>query len=464
MIRNWMGQNTEETFYNLADEYGLLIWNDFWDSTQNYNLEPDDSALFLANARDTITRFRNHPSIAVWCGRNEGVPSPAINQGLAQLIDELDGTRYYSASSNRVNLHDSGPYRAQEPESYFTTLALGFAVEIGLPSPPTLEAFQSFLPVEDQWPISDAWAYHDWHQSGNGDVAPFMNSMLEEFGAPTSLADFDRKAQMLTYEAHRAAFEGFNAHLWSPNGGRLLWMTQPAWPSTVWQIFSHDYDTAGAFYGTKKASEPIHVQMNLPDHTIAVVNNSIAPLNRAVVHAQVFDTASKLLFARDSTIDAAANAVSTAMPLDLSPATAGNQVALVHLTLDDAAGKRLSTNFYWVASSKPALRHLDDLAPATLSTEITALPADADRHLRVTLRNTGASTVIAIKLTLLNATDGSRILPAFYDDNYLSLIPGEERTVAIAYPASAPAAIKVGLRGWNMPTGQITPATRSSER
>ena len=89
----------------------MLIWNDFWDSTQDWNLEPDDSELFLANAKDTISRYRNHPSIAVWCGRNEGVPPPAINVGLNKLITQLDGTRYYSADSNKINLHDSGPYK-----------------------------------------------------------------------------------------------------------------------------------------------------------------------------------------------------------------------------------------------------------------------------------------------------------------------------------------------------------------
>ncbi len=456
MIRNWMGQDTEESFYDLADEYGLLIWNDFWDSTQNYNLEPDDSALFLANARDTIVRFRNHPSIAVWCGRNEGVPAPAINQGLARLITEEDGTRYYSASSNRVNLHDSGPYKAQEPEDYFTKLALGFAVEIGLPSPPTMEAFQGFLPVEDQWPISDAWAYHDWHQGGNGDVAPFMSTMTEEFGAPTSLADFDRKAQMLTYEAHRAVFEGFNAHLWSPNSGRLLWMTQPAWPSTVWQIFSHDYDTAGAFYGVKKASEAVHVQMNLPDHTIAVVNNTASPLQQVAVHARVYDVHSTLLLARDATMAAAANSVSTALPLDLSTALAGDQVALVTLTLDDSAGETLSRNMYWLAAHKVGMRHLDELGPATISATVSAVPGNGERQLRATLRNTGGAAALAIKLTLEHASDGSRVLPAYLEDNYLSLMPGEERSVAIAYPSAAGSDVQMTVRGWNVAAQTVT--------
>ncbi len=113
IIRNWVGQSTEETFYELADEYGMMVWNDFWESTENYNIEAQDPALFLANAADTIQRFRNHPSIVVWCGRNEGVPQPIINEGLDALVRTLDGTRYYSPSSNALNLQGSGPYRYQ---------------------------------------------------------------------------------------------------------------------------------------------------------------------------------------------------------------------------------------------------------------------------------------------------------------------------------------------------------------
>jgi beta-galactosidase/beta-glucuronidase len=230
IIRNWVGQNTEEVFYDLADEYGLLIWNDFWESTQNYNIEAQDPALFLENARDTILRFEIiHP--LAWCGRNEGVPQPIINDGLTELVRTLDGTRYYSPSSNQVNLQNSGPYKYMDPVLYFTTLNHGFSVETGTPSLSTLESFKAWIPKEDQWPISDTWAYHDWHQSGNGDMGPFMAEVQARFGAPTSLEDFERKAQMMNYVDHLAIFEGMNAHLWAPNSGRMLWMTQPAWPA-----------------------------------------------------------------------------------------------------------------------------------------------------------------------------------------------------------------------------------------
>jgi hypothetical protein len=116
IIRNWLGQNTEEVFFDLADEYGLLVLNDFWESTQDFQVEIQDPQLFLDNARDVIRRYRNHPSIAVWFGRNEGVPQPVLNEGLADLVAQLDGTRYYTGSSNRINLQDSGPYNYRPPE------------------------------------------------------------------------------------------------------------------------------------------------------------------------------------------------------------------------------------------------------------------------------------------------------------------------------------------------------------
>jgi hypothetical protein len=460
MIRNWMGQNTEDIFFDLADEYGLLVWNDFWDSTQDYNLEPDDSALFLRNAHDTIARTQNHPSIAIWCGRNEGVPSPTIDHGLEDLITQLDGTRFYSASSNRVNLHDSGPYKYQEPEEYFTSLALGFAVEIGLPSPPTLEAFQSFLPKEDQWPISDDWAYHDWHQGGNGDTAPFMQAMNEQFGPPSDLADFDRKAQMLNYVGHRAVFEGFNAHLWGPNSGRMLWMTQPAWPSTQWQIFSHDYDTHASYFGTMKASEIVHVQMNLPDHKIVVVNNTTAPPSQMTVNARVFDLNSTLLFERNATLNAAPNAVTDALALDLRDSLVKSPVVFVKLILSDANGKSISENFYWVSATKPDLRKLNDLASVHLQATATVTTVASEQHVLVTLTNPAQTTALATKLTLLNGQNGPRILPAFYSDNYVSILPGEKRILEIIYPISASSAKPVvALRGWNVANAIIEAAT-----
>jgi len=450
MIRNWVGQDTEEVFYELADEYGMLIWNDFWETTQNYNIEAEDPALFLANARDVILRYRNHPSIAAWCGRNEGVPQPIINQGLADLVNSLDGTRYYSPSSNQINLQNSGPYKYMNPKLYFTSLNHGFSVETGTPSMSTLESFRSSMPKEDQWPIDDVWAYHDWHHSGNGDVAPFMAEMQAEFGAPTSLEDFERKAQMLNYVDHRAIFEGMNAHLWAPNSGRMLWMTQPAWPSTMWQIFSHDYDTQASYYGVKIACEPVHVQLDPSNGEVDVVNTSTASVTGLSVDASVYSLGNKLLFHHAEPKDAAADSLTSGFRLDLTQLLSSD-VILVKLELRGATGQLMSQNLYWLAADSASYRQLTRLAPADMTVNANSVHSGDTVRVHVQLHNSGSTVALENKLTLVNAGDGSRILPAYFSDNYVSLLPGESREIEIEYPSSArkgPAA--VGLRGWNL--------------
>ncbi len=461
IIRNWVGQNTEQVFYDLADEYGLMVWNDFWESTQNYNVEAQDPDLFLKNARDTILRFRNHPSIVMWCGRNEGVPQPIINEGLAELVRSFDGTRYYSPSSNEINLQHSGPYKYMDPVLYYTTLNHGFSVETGTPSFSTLESFRAWIPKEDQWPVSDAWAYHDWHQSGNGDMAPFMAEMQAEFGAPASLEDFELKAQMLDYVDHRAIFEGMNAHLWAPNSGRMLWMTQPAWPSNVWQILSSDYDTQSSFYGVKKACEPVHVQLDLSDYNVAVVNTTNDPRPGLSIIANVYSLDNKLLLHHEEKKNAGVDATTDAFKLELAPLLTPDGVVLVKLELRSSSGETVSENLYWLAARSASYRSLNRLPSASMVMAAKSARAGDTIHLQIELRNTGAVVSLANKLTLLSATDGSRILPAYYSDNYVSLLPGESRKIEIEYPVTPGiGAAQLAIRGWNT-VKQIVPVETS---
>ena len=460
IIRNWVGQNTEETFYDLADEYGMLIWNDFWESTQNYNTEAEDPALFLLNASDTIKRFRNHPSIAIWCGRNEGVPQPIINQGLDNLVRALDGTRYYSPSSNQVNLQDSGPYSYKNPALYYSLLNRGFSVETGTPSMSTLESFQSTIAKEDQWPIGDAWAYHDWHQSGNGDVGSFMAEVQAEFGAPTGLEDFERKAQMLNYVNHRAIFEGMNANLWAPNSGRMLWMTQPAWPSTMWQILSSDYDTQASFYGVKKACEPVHVQLNLATHQVDVINTTTMARAGMTVSAKVFSLANALLFETKEQKDVGADAAVNSLKLDLAPYLAQGMV-LVELQLQEAGGKSLSHNLYWLGAKSSSYRQLTRLGPSDLKVMANSSTSGNMVKVSVQITNAGAVASLQNKLTLISVKNKDRILPAYYSDNYVSLLPGQVQNIEIEYPVDeARGSAEIALRGWNTPSQTIAVAAQ----
>jgi hypothetical protein len=454
-VRNWLGQNTQEVFYDLADEYGLLVLNDFWASTQDFQVEPQDPALFLANARDVIERYRNHPSIALWFGRNEGVPQPILNEGLADLVATLDGTRYFNGSSNSVNLQGSGPYNYRPPEQYFTELAQGFSVEVGTPSLSTLESLRASIPEADRWPPSDTLAYHDWHFGGNGDVATFMKSLAAQYGAADSLEDFERKAQMMNYVTYRALFEGFNAGLWTRNSGRLLWMTHPSWPSNTWQIYSSDYDTHAAYYGVKKASEPLHVQMNLPDFRLVVVNTTRHSHADLQLRSRVLALDNRVLEDRTLPVTAGANAVTTLDALELTRHLVAEDIALVTLALIDKGGRVLSENLYWQGRNEESHRRLHSLGRQPVSVQVRSAQEQGERSITAQLTNRGTRAALAAKLTMLDDKN-ERVLPAFYSDNYISLLPGESRSVTIRCPASGARCQRIGLRGWNVEPASIT--------
>lgn len=456
IIRNWMGNSNQPDFFDLADENGMMIMNDFWQSTQNFQVEPQDPALFLANARDTIARYRTHPSIIMWFGRNEGVPYPLLNEGLDKLVFELDGTRWFTGSSNVVNLQGSGPYNYRPPVGYFTDLATGFSVETGTPSLATLESIEATVPEPDRWPISDTLAYHDWHFGGNGDVKTYMATLDQRFGAGTSLADFERKSQLMNIETYKAMFEGMQAHLWTKNTGRMLWMTHPAWPSNHWQIYSWDYDTHGAYYGVKAASEPLHIQMNLPDNSVAVVNTTQMPVAGLVATTRITALDGATLWTREDRLDAGANVVTTLAPVPLGDLFGAHPMVLVEQHLTKADGTLASRNVYWRGKDDAAYRALTAMPQVDL--EVGMAPAAAragHRAVTVTLRNPASTPALAAKLTLVDAA-GARILPAFYSDNYVSLLGGQSTQVTIEWPErtpegkQTPTAAKVRLRGWNV--------------
>ena len=442
MVRNWTGESTEENFYELCDEYGMLVWNDFWLSTEGYNLNVNDNELFMANATEVVKRFRNHPSIAVWCPRNEGYAPAQIEPQLQSLIANEDGTRMYQPNSRYLNLRPSGPWNyLTNPSQYYTKIAEGFSTELGTPSVPTAATIRSFMPIEDQWPIGDTWYYHDLHDGQK----EYLKAIETKYGKSENLDDFCKKAQLVNFDSHRAMFESWNSKMWDKASGIILWMSHPAWPSTVWQTYSWDYETFGSFFGAKKACEPVHIQMNLNDNKVVAINTTLKNYRGLSVQLEIFDLNGNKLFNNSIQTDLSANQHTecfTAKLPDQLPS-----VYLVRLNL--AQGNNvLSRNEYWKSNnSNQTFSEFNKLTDLRLQAKVIK---QQKGKISFMVNNPSKAPSIGLKFNLRNPVNGKIILPANFSDGYFTLLPGEKRVLVVDWNISNFNDPEIIVEGYNV--------------
>ncbi|NYF50310.1 glycoside hydrolase family 2 protein [Tunturiibacter gelidoferens] len=450
MIRNWVGQSTSEDFYELCDKYGILVWDEFFQPNPSDGPDPDDFDTYMANVRDKILRFRNHAAIVLWCARNEGYPPKKIDDALRVLMTELEPTRLYQANSadgRGVNSH--GPYHWRTPREFYV-YDEAFKTEIGSVSVPTLESIHGMMPEKDWETINDDWAEHDFAKgAADGDKYPAM--IADRYGKVANLADFVRKSQLANYEAFRAMYEGRNAKLFHPTTGVITWMSNPAQPSFVWQIYHHDLEPNSALFAVKKAAEPVHIQLNESNGEVQVINNLNTTLEGAHAHLAIYNLNGAVKYEHDFDVTASPSLATTlgsvAWPADLST------VHFVKLELRDAAGKLVSDNFYWRAlpEHQDDLKALDSLSTIALDAKVSRSDADGRSLITVTLHNPDKEVALMTHLQLRRKRSGERVLPVYYSDNYVSLLPNESKTITIE---AATADLKgegalVVVDGWN---------------
>ncbi|MDR2425540.1 MAG: glycoside hydrolase family 2 [Prevotellaceae bacterium] len=425
LVRNWTGESTEEVFYDLCDEYGMLVWNDFWITTDD-TVEPNDQPLFLRNATDVVRRFRNHPSIAVWCPRNEGFAPQGLAKPLTEMLAREDPTRHYHGQSCKLNMPSSGPWEYfEDPSLYFTRQARGFNSEMGTYAIPTAATIRKFIAPDDLWPISDAWAYHDLHHTTQN-FKGFM-ATVGRYGEASSMDDFARKAQFVTYDAWRSMLEAWNSRMWNNTSGLILWMSHPAWYSMIWQTYTYDYETPGSYFGSKKACEPLHIQMNLPDKAVAIINTTRSDHRKLTASIRCYDPSGKELERQTKTLDAPANSTVAA---GISPSCNKPELCLVRLELKNSGGVTVSVNDYWQANAQQAYQQLASLND---NADLQIVKRIKDNTVVVEIKNRSKNIAAAIKLNAVDVSTGENILPAYFSDGYFNLLPDEKRIVTVAF-------------------------------
>jgi hypothetical protein len=445
MIRNWTGESTEDVFYSLADEYGLLVWNDFWMSTEGYNIEPLDKNLFLENVKDVIKRYRNHPSIALWCPRNEGYAPVTMEDAIAKIIAAEDRTRYYQPNSRYMNLTPSGPWNyVKDPSYYADNIARGFDTEVGTPSTPTAVSLKKMMAHEDVWPISDVWYYHDLHKG----LQDYRNAANSLYGLPESFEDFNKKIQMINYDSFRNIFESWNSKLWNNTSGVLLWMSHPAWPSVIWQTYSWDYGVYGSFYGSQKACEPVHIQMNPDDGKVVVVNSSLKTFNNLIAKSALYNLHGILLYQNQDIVNVKANELTTCflhrLPADLP------DIYLVRVSLTDKDGTIISLNDYWKSKNKNKdFLDFNKLPDVKLSAEIIRSDKGDDNTLIINIANPSITPALGVNLHLVDNA-GNILLPVYISDGFFNLLPGENKQIKINYPVFSSLPKGITADGYNI--------------
>jgi exo-1,4-beta-D-glucosaminidase len=273
----------------------------------------------------------------------------------------------------------------------------------------------------------------------------------------------------MTYEGERAMFEAYRRNQYVSTGV-IQWMFNNSWPSIYWHLFDWYLLPGGGYFGAKKANEPVHVLFSYDDRMIAVVNSgqSRAAIRGAHLRARILAPDASEKFTKDTVIDVPADSSLRVFTLPEPTGLSGGAAYFVDLRLTDASNKPISTNFYWLSTRPDVLSDsstwymtpvksyadytaLRSMPPAEVKTAVQFRRSASRGTARVTLRNTGQSIAFFTRLQV-TGKGGEEATPVLWEDNYLSLLPGETRVVTATYNLrdlrGTPPSVVV--TGWNV--------------
>ena len=484
------GQLQPDYFFDLADEYGILImagwcccshW-EHWQHRDDYQEGPvwdkEDYDIAAKSQADQIRRLRNHPSMLVWLNGSDNPPPADVEQMYVDILKKYQWPNPYISSATAKKAEFSGPTGVKMegpyewvPASYWMLDkeaggAHGFATEISPgPAVPPLESLQRMIPKEHLWPIDEYWNYH----AGGGEfknIDVFTAALNGRYGAAKDVRDFALKSQLMTYEGQRAMFEAYAGNKYSSTGV-IQWMLNNAWPSLIWHLYDYYLMPAGGYFGTKKACEPIHVQYSYDDKSVIAVNTTYQPRQNLKLTAQVYDLKLVEKFSKATEVDLAADSNFKAFSIpqikDLSA------TYFLKLTLQNNTGQIVSSNFYWLSttddvldtkktkwyytpvSSYADMTQLEKLPSAKLAVTGRAVRRGGEEIARVTISNPSRSLAFFVHLQIKQGSSERDVLPVFWEDNYVSLLPGERRELSATYRVKdlGNGAAFLRVEGWN---------------
>ncbi len=472
LIRVWGGGLTERPeFYDACDKYGLLVMQDFWvsgdcngrwydplkkEDTIARRKYPDDHALLLESLEDQIKMLRNHASLAIWCGGNEIRPPADVLVPLRDsLLPQLDGTRCFFEFSNDDSMSlngGDGPYTIQPDTFFWSHRSFPFNSEIGSVGIGDTESLARFIPKKDmvpphydpaahKWIVDSVWQYHKY--SG-------YDSVIEAYGHPKDIEDFTRKAQLVNYNQYRALMEGATAHMWDWYTGIIEWKTQNPWTAMVGQMYDYYLDPNAGLYGTQEGALPLHV-MYYPVRKKLLVANGTPYQRKLSVGVGLFNGTTTFIMQSPGVTEVTTqpNSVTGAkvtIPDFYSKYNNKDQHFLI-ASMSDSTGM-IDENTYWLPDSAGSYTWLDKMKKAP----VTALASSTgEGKVSVTITNDNSVYMaFFIRVSVVDKHTKKRILPAFCNNNYISVLPRDHKTVQVEYSPSKDIEPLICIEGYNV--------------
>lgn len=509
--------NPPEAFLEACDRFGLMFWNCFYGCywMQPGTEYPADLDLLEACTINLVKRYRNHPSLVLYLAQNEGETRREVYAMWRQRVLELDDTRFLIPSGSfpdyrtdipewirpelPVGLNDYNPksYSWQTPATYYRWVREErnwmFMIESGSASVPSLESLERFLPGlrekppnpgnDPVYPLDAVWA----HFGANAYYEWFDRALRALYGEPKDVRDYVWKAHLTAYDQHRAMFEAVNHRMWEIISGFGEWKLNSAWPDVQWQLYDWFLCPTPSLFAIRKAGAPLHVQLSPLDSQVAVVNHQLHPAVGLEVRGTVYDAQMRPLEQRTASLDLSSNTCQEVFALPQPASTAQAPIYFVKLELLDAAGKRRADNFYWLSPrlfdceplysgdlrqlpsnrpvelprQRPCFPELQELPLAALQVEAvrrTKVPGlQGEEKVQARILNPTDRLAFFIRLRLTDGPAGEEVRPLFWEDNYFSLLPGENRDVAVRFPVrpQSGAGLFLQIDGWNVPSTAV---------
>jgi exo-1,4-beta-D-glucosaminidase len=449
--------------FEKCDKEGILLivgWCccSSWEQWKRWT--PDIELIAQKSWRDQIVRLRNHPSVFNWLYGSDNFPPADVEKMYIQVLNDFDGTRPYQSSATQDSSAIAGytglwmgPY--PKVYAYNTPVywygKLEFNTEAG-PSGeqiPPLETMRKMMPEKDLWPMSPSWDIR-LHKAFYPEA---RKALYSRYGKPEGLEEYSMKSQVLQYEATRAMFEAFAGNKYK-SSGIIYWMYNSSWPTMYWQLYDYFFAPNGAFYGTRKACENLHIQYSYDDNSIRVVNGNYKDFSGLKATAKLYNMNMDEIYSADTPVEIKSD--ESRKVLFLQRPAGASDITFLKLVLSSNEGKEISSNFYWLSSKgdeNADFTSLSKLTEVELNFSVSSVKQENGKYSAVVeIENPSASLAFSVNPKIIKNDSKDLVLPVFWEDNYFSLLPKEKRSVRVEFDSKNLDGAKpiVALAGWNI--------------